>query len=129
MDWYKAKEGHDFAPADDPGVKSVHEIYSYYKAYGIKTVVMGASFRNIGEIEELAGCDRLTISPDLLKKLADDQGDAGAQDGAGEGRQEGAGQDPHGREDLPPHAEHGRDGDGEARRRHPPVRGGPADAS
>ena len=74
MDWYKAKEGHDFAPADDPGVKSVHEIYSYYKAYGIKTVVMGASFRNIGEIEELAGCDRLTISPDLLKKLADDQG-------------------------------------------------------
>ena len=75
MDWYKAKEGHEFAPADDPGVKSVHEIYSYYKAYGIKTVVMGASFRNIGEIEELAGCDRLTISPDLLKKLADDQGE------------------------------------------------------
>ena len=75
MDWYKAKEGHEFAPADDPGVKSVHEIYSYYKAYGIKTVVMGASFRNIGEIEELAGCDRLTISPDLLKKLADDNGE------------------------------------------------------
>lgn len=75
MDFYKNKEGHDFAPHDDPGVKSVREIYSYYKAYGIKTVVMGASFRNIGEIEELAGCDRLTISPDLLKKLHEDDGD------------------------------------------------------
>lgn len=74
MDFYKAKEGHDFSPLDDPGVKSVKEIYAYYKAYGIKTVVMGASFRNLGEIEELAGCDRLTISPDLLKKLADDDG-------------------------------------------------------
>lgn len=75
MDFYKNKEGREFAPQDDPGVKSVREIYSYYKAYGIKTVVMGASFRNIGEIEELAGCDRLTISPDLLKTLHEDNGD------------------------------------------------------
>lgn len=75
MDWYKAKEGKTYTPETDPGVKSVREIYSYYKAYGIGTVVMGASFRNIGEIEALAGCDRLTISPDLLKELAEDQGE------------------------------------------------------
>ena len=74
MDWYKNKEGKDFTPETDPGVKSVREIYAYYKAYGIKTVVMGASFRNVGEIEALAGCDRLTISPDLLEKLANDDG-------------------------------------------------------
>ncbi len=74
MDWYKAKEGKDFTPETDPGVKSVREIYSYYKGHGIKTLVMGASFRNVGEIEALAGCDRLTISPELLKGLADDQG-------------------------------------------------------
>ena len=75
MDWYKAKEGKTYTPETDPGVLSVREVYSYYKAYGIKTVVMGASFRNIGEIEALAGCDRLTISPDLLKELASDDGD------------------------------------------------------
>ena len=75
MDWYKAKEGKDFTPETDPGVKSVREIYSYYKGHGIKTFVMGASFRNVGEIEALAGCDRLTISPDLLQELADSQGE------------------------------------------------------
>ena len=75
MDWYKNKEGKDYTPENDPGVLSVREIYAYYKAYGIKTVVMGASFRNTGEIEALAGCDRLTISPDLLEKLADDHGE------------------------------------------------------
>ena len=75
MDWYKTHEGKTYTGETDPGVLSVRQIYSYYKAYGIKTVVMGASFRNIGEIEALAGCDRLTISPDLLKKLADDQGE------------------------------------------------------
>ncbi len=74
LDWHKKAEGKDFSPADDPGVTSVKKIYAYYKKHGIKTVVMGASFRNTGEIEELAGCDRLTISPDLLKKLADDNG-------------------------------------------------------
>ena len=75
MDWYKAHEGKTYTGETDPGVLSVRQIYSYYKAYGIKTVVMGASFRNIGEIEALAGCDRLTISPELLKALADDQGE------------------------------------------------------
>ena len=75
MDWYKAKEGKTFTPETDPGVISVKQIYSYFKAYGIKTDVMGASFRNLGEIEALAGCDRLTIAPELLKDLANDNGD------------------------------------------------------
>lgn len=74
-DWYKKAEGRDFAGADDPGVQSVSRIYQYYKANGYNTVVMGASFRNLGQIEQLAGCDRLTISPDLLQQLAEDQGE------------------------------------------------------
>jgi transaldolase len=69
MDWYKAKEKKDFAPAEDPGVISVKEIYAYYKKFGYATEVMGASFRNVGEIQELAGCDLLTISPQLLGEL------------------------------------------------------------
>ncbi len=69
MDWYKAKEKRDFAPAEDPGVISVKEIYTYYKKFGYNTEVMGASFRNVGEIQELAGCDLLTISPNLLAEL------------------------------------------------------------
>lgn len=69
MDWHKAKEKKDFAPAEDPGVLSVKEIYAYYKKFGYATEVMGASFRNVGEIQELAGCDLLTISPQLLGEL------------------------------------------------------------
>jgi transaldolase len=69
LDWYKAKTGKDFAPAEDPGVVSVREIYAYYKKFGHDTEVMGASFRNKGEILELAGCDALTISPQLLGEL------------------------------------------------------------
>ncbi|MDO9618732.1 MAG: transaldolase [Pseudomonas sp.] len=72
-DWYKKAEGRDFVGAEDPGVQSVTRIYNYYKANTYQTVVMGASFRNIGQIEQLAGCDRLTISPELLQQLADDQ--------------------------------------------------------
>jgi transaldolase len=75
LDWYKANtDKKEFAPAEDPGVQSVTEIYRYYKDHGYNTVVMGASFRNIGEITELAGCDRLTISPQLLGEL--EQSDA-----------------------------------------------------
>jgi transaldolase len=74
-DWYAKKENKTFGPDDDPGVQSVSRIYEHYKAHGIETVVMGASFRNTGQIEALAGCDRLTISPDLLQTLADDQGE------------------------------------------------------
>jgi transaldolase len=69
LDWYKAKTGKDYAPAEDPGVLSVREIYTYYKKFGYQTEVMGASFRNKGEILELAGCDLLTISPNLLAEL------------------------------------------------------------
>ena len=69
MDWYKAKEKKEFAPAEDPGVISVKEIYAYYKKFGYATEIMGASFRNVGEIQELAGCDLLTISPQLLGEL------------------------------------------------------------
>lgn len=75
MDWYKAKTGEDYSPADDPGVQSVTRIYNWYKEHGFKTVVMGASFRNIGEITELAGCDRLTVAPALLTELENTEGD------------------------------------------------------
>ncbi|KAI9695868.1 MAG: sedoheptulose-7-phosphate:D-glyceraldehyde-3- phosphate transaldolase [Candelina mexicana] len=69
LDWYKAAHKKDYKPEEDPGVKSVQSIFNYYKKYGYKTVVMGASFRNVGEITELAGCDYLTISPNLLDDL------------------------------------------------------------
>ena len=75
MDYYAKAEGKTYTGETDPGVKSVREIYAYYKTHGIKTVVMGASFRNLGEIEALAGCDRLTIAPKLLEELAQDDGD------------------------------------------------------
>ena len=69
LDWYKKDTGKDYKPEEDPGVESVSTIYNYYKKFGYKTQVMGASFRNIGEIEELAGCDLLTIAPKLLAEL------------------------------------------------------------
>jgi transaldolase len=69
LDWYTKETGKEYAPAEDPGVLSVTQIYNYYKKFGYKTEVMGASFRNIGEIYELAGCDLLTISPKLLEQL------------------------------------------------------------
>jgi transaldolase len=69
LDWYKAATKKDYAKEEDPGVKSVQAIFNYYKKYGYKTIVMGASFRNTGEITELAGCDYLTISPGLLEEL------------------------------------------------------------
>ena len=75
LDWYKAQTGQSYEGADDPGVQSVTKIYQYYKQYDYQTVVMGASFRNIGEIIELAGCDLLTISPALLNELAQTHGD------------------------------------------------------
>jgi transaldolase len=74
LDWYKKDTGKDYVGADDPGVQSVTKIYNYYKHFGYKTVVMGASFRNVGEIKELAGCDLLTISPKLLGELEAEQG-------------------------------------------------------
>ncbi|MGO3345888.1 MAG: transaldolase [Marinomonas sp.] len=73
LDWYKKSTGEEYTAETDPGVVSVTEIYNYYKEHGYNTVVMGASFRNIGEIEQLAGCDRLTISPVLLEELKKDE--------------------------------------------------------
>jgi transaldolase len=76
LDWYKKDTGKDsYAPAEDPGVLSVTDIYNYYKKFGYKTEVMGASFRNVGEITELAGCDLLTIAPSLLAELQSVEGD------------------------------------------------------
>jgi transaldolase len=76
MDWYVTHTGtKQYAPDDDPGVQSVRRIYDWYKRHGFATVVMGASFRNIGQIQALAGCDRLTISPDLLEQLDQNQAD------------------------------------------------------
>ncbi len=75
LDWYKKDTGKDYKGADDPGVQSVTRIYNYFKKFGYKTVVMGASFRNIGEITELAGCDLLTISPKLLAELEAGEGE------------------------------------------------------
>jgi transaldolase len=75
LDWYKKDTGKDYQSADDPGVQSVTTIYNYFKKFGYKTQVMGASFRNIGEIKELAGCDLLTISPQLLAELESTQAD------------------------------------------------------
>jgi transaldolase len=72
-DWYKKENKRDYSGPEDPGVQSVQEIYSYYKKFGYKTEVMGASFRNVGQIQELAGCDALTISPELMKELAESQ--------------------------------------------------------
>lgn len=76
LDWYKANtDKKEYTSEEDPGVVSVRRIYNYYKQHGYKTVVMGASFRNLGEIEALAGCDRLTISPQLLQELDQDKGE------------------------------------------------------
>jgi transaldolase len=72
-DWFKKENKRDYSGPEDPGVQSVQEIYSYYKKFGYKTEVMGASFRNVGQIRELAGCDALTISPELMKELAESQ--------------------------------------------------------
>ncbi len=74
LDWHRKSSGQEYTAETDPGVVSVRAIYAYYKAHGYKTVVMGASFRNLGEIEALAGCDRLTIAPALLDQLAKDEG-------------------------------------------------------
>ena len=75
FDWHVKAGGGPYTAETDPGVHSVRTIYAYYKTYGIKTVVMGASFRNTGEIEALAGCDRLTISPQLLEALSKEEGE------------------------------------------------------
>lgn len=90
LDWYRASTGEEYTAENDPGVLSVRRIYEYYKTNGYETVVMGASFRNTGEIEALAGCDRLTISPQLLQELSEDGSDLSRvlspESSGGEGR-------------------------------------------
>ena len=73
LDWHKANTKQEYTKENDPGVHSVQQIFNYYKKYDYKTIVMGASFRNIGEITELAGCDYLTIAPNLLEQLFNSQ--------------------------------------------------------
>ena len=118
-DWYKKANNRDYTGAEDPGVQSTSSIYNYYKKFGYPTEVMGASFRNTGQIAELAGCDLLTISPKLLKELAESE----KPDGAQARRREGQGARPrkaaHGREELPFPAQPGRDGHRENGGRHP----------
>ena len=76
LDWYKKATGREsYPPSEDPGVRSVHTIYNYFKKFGYKTIVMGASFRNVGEVEELAGCDFLTVSPKLLQQMSSETTD------------------------------------------------------
>merc|ERR1712036_80634 len=75
LDWFKAAHQKEYSAAEDPGVKSVQAIFNYYKKFGYNTIVMGASFRNVGEITELAGCDYLTISPNLLEELYNSKDD------------------------------------------------------
>ena len=121
FDWHVKAGGGPYDGANDPGVQSVRSIYAYYKTYGISTVVMGASFRNIGEIEALAGCDRLTISPQSARRFVEErrQTRAGAV-ARGVGPRPAARLD--GREALPVDVQRRRDGDREARRRHPHLR-------
>lgn len=92
LDWYRNSTGIDYPPAEDPGVLSVTRIFHYYKQHGYHTVVMGASFRSAAQVEELSGCDRLTISPQLLDALANDAGELSlrldaSNPASGEGKQ------------------------------------------
>ena len=121
-DWYKKDKGGAEIPADqDPGVESVTKIYNYYKKFGYKTQVMGASFRKVEQITHLAGCDLLTISPDLLEKLAQTAGELTPKLTAEAAKASDAREDPPGREGLPLAAQPGRDGRREAERGHPQV--------
>ncbi len=117
-DWFKAAEKRDYAGAEDPGVKSVKEIYTYYKKFGYKTEVMGASFRNVGQIVELAGCDLLTISPDLLEKLSQSTEAVERKLDPAAAKIAPAERVRVGREDIPLRAERRRHGDGENGGRH-----------
>lgn len=117
-DWYKKANGNDYTGADDPGVQSVTRIYNYYKANDYKTVVMGASFRNLNQIEQLAGCDRLTISPDLIEKTGSRHRQAGTQTRSGPCRRDAS--EPQ-RSAIPLVVQRRRDGHRETGRRHPSV--------
>ena len=118
LDWYKKDTGKDYAPAEDPGVKSVTSIYNYLKKYEFKTVVMGASFRNIGEITELAGCDLLTIAPKLLGRAGEDRRRPSEEARCGESQVDGHSEDHHEQGDLRQDARRRSHGDRQAEGRH-----------
>ena len=121
-DWYCKKQGvKTIPPTEDPGVHSVTQIYHYFKKFDYRTEIMGASFRNIGEITELAGCDLLTISPELLGELKKTEGTVERKLVGREGQGPGPRANPSRREDVPLDAQRGRHGHREAGRRHPPV--------
>ena len=118
-DWYKKEKGAEIPADDDPGVASVTRIYNYYKKFGYKTQVMGASFRKVEQITHLAGCDLLTISPDLLEKLEKADGELTPRLTVASAKVERRREDPPRREGLPLAPQRGRDGRREAQRRHP----------
>ena len=121
-DWYCKERGVKDIPAtEDPGVHSVIQIYNYFKKFDYRTEVMGASFRNIGEITELAGCDLLTISPELLGELQKTEGTLTRKLSAETASCTEAREDPSRREDLPLDAQRRRHGHRKAGRRHSPV--------
>ena len=122
-DWYKKERRVDDIPVEeDPGVASVTRIYNYYKKYGYKTQVMGASFRKTEQILALAGCDLLTIAPDLLEKLPGAEGEVTATADRRAAKASRRAEGHARREDLPLDAQRGRDGHRQARRGHPPLR-------
>ncbi len=118
LDWYKNDTGKDYKGADDPGVQSVTRIYNYFKKFGYKTVVMGASFRNIGEICELAGCDLLTISPQLLAELESTQGELPRKLDPKAAASLPIGKNRRGQGRIRPHARRRPDGQRQVERRH-----------
>ena len=118
LDWYKKDTGKDYTGADDPGVQSVTTIYNYYKKFGYKTVVMGASFRNIGEINELAGCDLLTISPQAAAELDKTEGPLTRKLDPAKAAVAGHREDPHRQGDLRQDARRGPHGPRQAQGRH-----------
>ena len=127
-DWHKQSRKVDDIPLEeDPGVASVTRIYNYYKKHGYKTQVMGASFRKTGQILALAGCDLLTIAPDLLEKLSKAEGRIERKLSVEKAKRR-PGENSARRESVPLGAQPGRDGDRQARRRHPPLRRGRAQA-
>jgi transaldolase len=125
LDWHKKNSGKsEYAPDEDPGVLSVTRIYEYFKKFGYETEVMGASFRNVGEILALAGCDLLTISPPLLEELARRERARCRAASRPSCAAKTAHRAPRARrEDVPLAAQRGRDGDREAGRGHPAVHG------
>ena len=121
-DWYRKERGGNDIPADeDPGVTSVTRIYNYFKKFDYKTQVMGASFRKVDQIVRLAGCDLLTISPDLLEQMEKTEGAVPRRLSVEAAKASDAQEDPPGREDVPLDAQRGRHGHREVGRRHPQV--------